>query len=247
MLTKKEKTTRPSTFGGRLRRFVLITIAAFLVLTLAVVLLFRWVPPPTTAFMIRERMVGVKIDYQWVPISRISPYAALAVIASEDQNFFKHWGLDLKAIADAVQENQHRKTPRGASTISQQVVKNLFLWPGHSYVRKIMEAYFTIVMEQLWPKQRILEVYLNIAEMGNRVFGVEAASQRFFQKAAADLNRRESAALAAVLPNPKQMSVLRPSDYVRHRTRQIMQQMRALGGTNSLKQGLEQYLGLAQK
>ena len=238
MLTIKEKNPRRSTFGGRLRRLVLVTIAGFLVLTAAAVLLFRWVPPPTTAFMIREGMVGTKIDYRWVPISRISPYAALAVIASEDQNFFKHWGLDLKAIADAVEDNQHRKISRGASTISQQVAKNLFLWPGHSYVRKAMEAYFTVVMEQLWPKQRILEVYLNIAEMGDGVFGVEAASQRFFHKAAADLNRREAAALAVVLPNPKQMSVLRPSDYVRQRTRQIAQQMTALGGTRFLKQGM---------
>ena len=236
MLTRKEKHTSASTFWGRLRRLVLVTIAGLLALTAAAVLLFRWVPPPTTAFMIRESMVGTEIDYRWVPISRISPYAALAVIASEDQNFFKHWGLDLKAIADAVEDNQHRKIPRGASTISQQVVKNLFLWPGHSYVRKAMEAYFTVVMEQLWPKQRILEVYLNIAEMGDGVFGVEAASQRFFHKAAADLNRHEAAALAVVLPNPKQMSVLRPSDYVRQRTRQITQQMTALGGTRFLKQ-----------
>lgn len=229
---------QPTTFWGRLRRLVLITLAALVAFSILSLIVFRWVPLPTTAFMIREGLVGTKIDYRWVPISRISPYAALAVIASEDQNFFKHWGLDLKAVADAVEDNRHRKIPRGASTISQQVAKNLFLWPGHSYVRKAMEAYFTVVMEQLWPKQRILEVYLNIAEMGDGVFGVEAASQRFFHKAAADLNRREAAALAVVLPNPKQMSVLRPSDYVRQRTRQITRQMTALGGTRFLRQGM---------
>jgi monofunctional biosynthetic peptidoglycan transglycosylase len=171
-------------------------------------------------------------------MSRISPNAALAVIASEDQNFFNHWGIDIQAVAEAVEDNRRRKIPRGASTISQQVVKNLFLWPGRSYVRKAVEVYFTIAMELLWPKQRILEVYLNIAEMGSGVFGVEAASHRFFHKAAADLTRRESATLAAVLPNPKQMSAKRPSDYVRHRTLQIIQQMNALGGTRFLKQGL---------
>ena len=240
MLRKKKKKPRPTTFWGRLRRLVIFSAAGMLVLTIIVVLLFRWVHPPTTAFMIQERLSGTKIDYRWVPMTRISPYTALAVIASEDQNFFNHWGIDLKAIADAIEDNRRRETPRGASTISQQVVKNLFLWPGHSYVRKAIEVYFTVVMELLWPKQRILEIYLNIAEMGNGVFGVEAAGQRFFHKAADDLNRRESATLAAVLPNPKQMVAARPSDYVRRRTWQIAQQMAALGGIRFLEQGLHE-------
>jgi len=208
--------------------------AALIVLTVAVVLPFRWVPPPTTAFMIQERLSGTQIDYRWVPMTRISSHAALAVIASEDQNFFNHWGVDLDAVADAIEDNRSRETPRGASTISQQVVKNLFLWPGHSYLRKGIEVYFTVMMECLWSKRRILEVYLNIAEMGRGIFGVEAAARRFFQKAAADLNRQESATLAAVLPNPKRMHAKRPSDYVRGRTRQIVRQMTALGGTRFL-------------
>jgi monofunctional biosynthetic peptidoglycan transglycosylase len=124
----------------------------------------------------------------------------------------------------------------GPSTISQQVAKNLFLWPGRSYVRKGIEVYFTLLMEMSWPKQRILEVYLNIAETGNGVFGVEAASQRFFHKPAARLNRREAATLAAVLPNPKRMHADRPSDYVIRRTWQIIEQMHALGGTGFLEQ-----------
>jgi monofunctional glycosyltransferase len=240
MPKKKKKKSNPTTFWGRFRRFVIISMTAMVALTLVVMLLLRWVPPPTTAFMIQERLSGTKIDYRWVPMTRISPYAALAVIASEDQNFFNHWGLDLKALANAIEDNRTRKTPRGASTISQQVVKNLFLWPGHSYVRKAIEFSFTVVMELLWPKQRILEVYLNIAEMGRGVFGVEAAGRRFFHKAAADLSRRESATLAAVLPNPKLMNAKRPSDYVSRRIWQIVQQMTAIGGTRFLAQGLRE-------
>lgn len=230
----------PTTFGQRLRRIVFIGAAAILTLTIGAVLLLRWIPPPTTAFMIRERMHGTAIDYRWVPMTRISPHAALAVVASEDQNFFNHWGIDLKAVGDAIEDNRSRKTPRGASTISQQVVKNLFLWPGHSYVRKAVEVYFTVMMELLWPKQRILEVYLNIAEMGSGVFGVEAAGRHFFHKAAADLNRRESATLAAVLPSPKRMSARHPSDYVRRRTWQITRQMAALGGIRFLDRALSE-------
>lgn len=243
MPKKKKKKSNPTTFRGRFRRLVIMAMAvmaAMVALTLVVMLLFRWVPPPTTAFMIQERLSGTKIDYRWVPMTRISPYAALAVIASEDQNFFNHWGFDLKALVNAIEDNRTRKTPRGASTISQQVVKNLFLWPGHSYVRKAIEVSFTVVMELLWPKQRILEVYLNIAEMGRGVFGVEAAGRRFFHKAAADLNRRESATLAAVLPNPKLMNAKRPSDYVSRRIWQIVEQMTAIGGTRFLAQGLRE-------
>jgi monofunctional biosynthetic peptidoglycan transglycosylase len=204
--------------------------------TLAVVLLMRWVPPPTSAFMLEQRLSGIAVDYRWVPMDRISPHAALAVIASEDQKFFDHWGVDLKAIAAAIRDNRSRSRPRGASTISQQLVKNLFLWPGRSYVRKGIEVYFTLLMEALWPKQRILEVYLNVAEMGPGTFGVEAAGQRFFHKSAARLNRRESATLAAVLPNPVRMRADRPSDYVNRRTWQIIEQMNALGGIAFLKQ-----------
>jgi monofunctional biosynthetic peptidoglycan transglycosylase len=185
--------------------------------------------------MIQQRLSGIAVDYRWISMDRISPHAALAVIASEDQNFFDHWGLDVKAIADAFKDNRARKRPRGASTISQQVVKNLFLWPGRSYVRKGIEVYFTLLMEILWSKNRILEVYLNIAEMGTGVFGVEAASQHFFHKPAARLNRREAATLAAVLPSPRRMSADRPSDYVIQRTWQIIEQMDALGGSGFLE------------
>jgi len=211
--------------------------AAFIALvTVVIVLLLRWVPPPTSAYMLQQRLSGIVVDYRWTPMDRISPYAALAVIASEDQNFFDHWGVDFKAIVDAIEDNRTRRRPRGASTISQQVVKNLFLWQGRSYVRKGIEVYFTLLMEILWPKSRILEVYLNVAEMGSGVFGVEAAGQRFFHKPAIRLNRREAATLAAVLPSPKRMLADRPSDYVIRRTWHIIEQMHALGGTGYLKQ-----------
>lgn len=223
-------------FGRVLFGLLWKTAGVIVLCTLVIVLLLRWIAPPTSAFMLQQRLAGIAVDYRWVPMDRISPHAALAVIASEDQNFFDHWGVDLKAIADAIEDNRSRSRPRGASTISQQVVKNLFLWPGRSYVRKGIEVYFTLLMEAFWPKQRILEVYLNVAEMGPGTFGVEAAGRRFFHKSAARLNRRESATLAAVLPNPVRMRADRPSDYVNRRTWQIIEQMNALGGTAFLKQ-----------
>ncbi|MCB2149647.1 MAG: monofunctional biosynthetic peptidoglycan transglycosylase [Deltaproteobacteria bacterium] len=212
------------------------TAAGIILVTAVIVLALRWVPPPTSAFMLQQRLSGIGVDYRWTPMDRISPHAALAVIASEDQNFFDHWGVDLKAIVEAFKDNRTRRHPRGGSTISQQVVKNLFLWPGRSYVRKGIEVYFTLLMEILWPKTRILEVYLNIAEMGSGVFGAEAAGQRFFHKPASRLNQREAATLAAVLPSPKRMLADRPSDYVIRRTWQIIEQMHALGGIDLLKQ-----------
>jgi monofunctional biosynthetic peptidoglycan transglycosylase len=232
MVKRKKK---KNSWMGRLMRLLCKTAAVVLVLTIAVTLILRCVAPPTSAFMLRQRLAGTTVDYRWVPMEKISPHVALAVIAAEDQNFFDHWGVDLKAVADAIAANRNRKHPRGASTISQQVVKNLFLWPGRTYVRKGLEVYFTLLIEMIWPKQRILEVYLNIAEMGKGVFGVEAASQRFFHTSAARLNRQKAATLAAILPSPRRMSADRPSDYVVQRTWQIVGQMNALGGTGFLK------------
>ena len=231
-MTRRKK--RPTGWVKRFRRFLFKSVALFLALTVGMILILRWLPPPSSAFMVQQRFSGIAVDYRWVPMHRISPYAALAVIASEDQNFFIHLGIDLEAIVDAIEDNHTRQRNRGASTISQQVAKNLFLWQGHSYIRKAIEAYFTLVMELLWPKERILEVYLNIVEMGKGVFGVEAAGQRFFHKQALHLNRYESATLAAVLPNPKKMSADHPSDYVAHRTLQITQQMNVLEGPDFL-------------
>lgn len=230
-----KKKRKKATLKGRLWRLLAAIAGALLLLVAAVILLLRWIPPPTSAFMIEARLSGTTVDYRWVPRTRISPQAALAVIASEDQNFFEHWGIDVDAVVEAVEENRTRRRPRGASTISQQVAKNLFLWPDTSYVRKGIEAGLTLCIEALWPKARILEVYLNIAEMGPGIFGVEAAAQRFYGKPASRINRREAAMLAAVLPNPKGMSPARPSSYVIRRTWQIMDQMRRLGGTAFLE------------
>jgi monofunctional biosynthetic peptidoglycan transglycosylase len=223
--------------GAFLLKAAAAATAAWAVASIVLILQLRWFTPPTTAFMVQQRMAGVRVHYQWVPLDHISPYAALAVISSEDQKFFDHWGFDLDAIADAIKENRSRSNPRGASTISQQVAKNLFLWPGKSYLRKGIESYLTLLMELLWPKERILEVYLNIAEMGRGVFGVEAASRRFFGRTAAHLNIRQAATLAAVLPSPDHMRADRPSQYVRHRIWQIIKQMHALGGRSFLRAG----------
>jgi monofunctional biosynthetic peptidoglycan transglycosylase len=166
-----------------------------------------------------------------VPWEEISPHVALAVIAAEDQKFPVHRGFDLEQIDRAFTDAERGRRVRGASTISQQVAKNLFLWPGRSWFRKGLEAWFTVLIELLWPKQRILEVYLNIAEFGRGVWGVEAASRRFFGRPAKSLAREQAALLAAVLPNPKRFRAEAPSAYVKRRQAWILGQMQSLGGT----------------
>ena len=224
-------------------RLLAWTLAAWVVLSAGTVLLLRWIDPPTSAFMIRERLVaprsGTKaytIRNRWVDDANISPQLKVAVIASEDQNFPAHHGFDLKSINDALVDRQHGRRVRGASTISQQVAKNLFLWPQQSWLRKGLEAYFTVLIETLWPKQRILEVYLNVAEFGRGVFGVGAAADVYFRKSAARLSAYDAALLAAVLPSPKRMRVNAPSSYVRERQQWILGQMRGLGGTALLQE-----------
>jgi monofunctional biosynthetic peptidoglycan transglycosylase len=175
------------------------------------------------------------VRQRWVDWQHISSQAKVAVIAAEDQTFPDHKGFDFKSINDALEERERGRRIRGASTISQQVAKNLFLWPGQSWARKGLEAWFTVLIESLWPKQRILEVYLNVAEFGRGVYGVSAAADVFFHKSAARLNASEAALLAAVLPNPKRMRVNAPSRYVRLRQEWILAQMRRLGGTSLLK------------
>jgi monofunctional biosynthetic peptidoglycan transglycosylase len=206
------------------------------------VLLFRWVPVPLTSFMLQDRLAqraaprpGYRFAHDWVAWEGISPNAAIAVIASEDQKFPYHHGFDVESIDSALQAARRGHRLRGASTISQQTAKNLFLWPGQSWVRKGLEAWFTLLLEGLWPKQRIIEVYLNSAEFGRGTWGVEAASERFFGKPARRLSREEAALLAAVLPNPKRLRADAPSAYVRSRQQWILGQMAALGGTAYLE------------
>jgi monofunctional biosynthetic peptidoglycan transglycosylase len=178
---------------------------------------------------------GCRIRYQWVDMQAISPSMALAVVAAEDQKFPQHLGFDIKAIGEAWQAYQDGRGVRGASTITQQVAKNLFLWPGRSLVRKGIEAYITLALELLWSKQRILEVYLNVAEFGPGIFGVAAASKTFFGKPTARLSASEAALLAAVLPNPQQRHVARPSPEVLQRRAWILRQMQQLGGPKYLE------------
>jgi monofunctional biosynthetic peptidoglycan transglycosylase len=169
------------------------------------------------------------IDYDWADWKEISPQIALAVVAAEDQKFPKHFGFDFQSIAEALEEMEEGVRFRGASTISQQVARNLFLWKEKSFIRKGLEAYITVLMEVLWPKRRILEVYLNVAEFGDGIYGVEAAARRFFGKSPSALTKKESALLAAVLPNPITLKVVAPSAYVKQRTRKIEKQMSNLG------------------
>src|SRR5690348_7995310 len=218
-----------ATLPRRILRFIAWSVMLFIVLSVGTVVALRWIDPPTSAFMIRERAT-TPIRYRWVDWAETSPHLKVAVIASEDQNFPAHSGFDLKAIDDALDERQRGRRVRGASTISQQVAKNLFLWSGRSWLRKGLEAYFTVLIETLWPKQRILEVYLNVAEFGRGVFGVGAAADVYFHKPASRLNAYDSALLAAVLPSPKRMRVDAPSNYVRSRQQWILGQMRGLGG-----------------
>jgi monofunctional biosynthetic peptidoglycan transglycosylase len=214
---------------------IFLGVLAIVFISIILVLPWRWIPPPTSAFMLTEQwQTDQKPLYEWVSLDEISPYMGIAVVASEDQKFPHHYGFDLQSIADAL--NQSTDRPRGASTISQQVAKNLFLWNGRSYVRKGIEAWLTVLIETLWPKQRILEVYVNIAEFGPGIYGVGAASLTFWSKSPLHLTAYDCAVLAAVLPNPKRMSAAQPSAYVQQRATHILRQIRNLGGPQYLNQ-----------
>ena len=230
-------------FLGRLLRWIVgLVLLCGLASVLAVGML-RWINPVYSTFMAEaqiaawlSRDANYQFRHSWVDLDRISPNLPLAVVASEDQKFPEHWGFDVEAIEKAYALNQHSHRVRGASTISQQVAKNLFLWSGRSYFRKGLEAYFTVLIESLWPKRRILEIYLNIAEFGYGTYGAEAAAQRFFHKSAARLTRADAAVLAAVLPNPEHYSAAAPSRYVQQRREWILGQMQALGGPEMLNE-----------
>ncbi len=230
---------------SRVLRWIGLALLGWAGLTIAVVVALRWVDPPFTAFMLEDRAralvsrdPGYEFRQEWRDWDHISPNAALAVVASEDQNFPVHHGFDFEQIDKALAARERGRRVRGASTISQQVAKNLFLWPGQSWFRKGIEAGITVLIEAAWSKQRILEVYLNVAEFGRGTFGVQAASRRYFHKDAARLTRDEAALLAAVLPAPKRFRADAPSSYVRRRQAWIARQMAGLGGTSYI-QGLD--------
>ena len=221
------------------RRFVRV-LFWFAALSVAVVLVLRWVPPPGTALMVERKVQswidGEPIDLQrdWQPASRIADDLKVAVIAGEDQHFATHWGFDIPAIQKALAHNEEGGSLRGASTLSQQVAKNLFLWSGRSWLRKGLEAWFTALLELLWSKERILEVYLNSVEWGPGVFGAQAAARYHFGIDADRLSAQQAAQLAAVLPSPLKWNAGKPSAYVAGRASWIRRQMSQLGGPGYL-------------
>lgn len=212
-------------------KFLLKAFLWLLLFSFLLVLLFKWVPVPATPLMGIRALEYPEEDFhhQWVPIEEISPYLQLAVIAAEDQNFVDHNGFDYEAIEKAMEENRRGKRLRGASTISQQTAKNVFLWPQRSWVRKGLEVYFTFLIEFIWNKERILEIYLNSIEMGKGIYGAEAASWHWFQKPASQLNAPEAAAIAAILPNPREYSANPGSNFIEGRKRWILRQMKNFG------------------
>lgn len=223
-------------------RFLWKTVVAFLALSIGFVLLFRFVPVYVTPLMlirsVEQLSEGKKIqlEHRWVSIDQISKNLSLAVICSEDQNFLNHFGFDVKAIEEVVKTSLNSKNSqnstkrlRGASTISQQTAKNVFLWPDRSWVRKGLEVYFTLLIEIGWSKKRILEVYLNSIEMGNGIYGAEAASRHYYDKSAKDLSKRQAAAIAAILPNPREYRANPPSPYINSRIDWITGQMNKFG------------------
>lgn len=228
--------------GKRLWRWLLWLPLLLVLASVLQVLALRFVDPPASAFMASRQWQALaggdgdfRLSYEWRDWDAISAQLPLAVIAAEDQNFARHHGFDFAAIEKARRSNARGGKVRGASTISQQLAKNLFLWSGRSWLRKGVEAWYTVLIETLWPKRRILEVYVNVAEFGDGVYGAQAAARRYFGKDAARLGAAEAARLAAVLPSPRRYSAARPGPYVQRRTRSIQRQMRYIGGTAHLR------------
>lgn len=224
--------------GRRLWRYLAGAALGWLAFSLVLVIPLRWLPVPITSVMLLSRLDRrpdqPPIVHRWVPYQAIAPVMKLAVMAGEDQRFPYHHGFDFRAIRNALEAYEAGARLRGASTISQQTAKNLFLWPARSWLRKGLEAWFTVLLELCWPKQRILEVYLNVVQFGANIFGVEAASEHFFGESAAALTRQQAALLAAVLPAPSRYRVNAPSEHVLARQHWILRQMRQLGGLSYL-------------
>jgi monofunctional glycosyltransferase len=219
----KTKGIVPRTWRWIKRIFLFLFFLQFFYL-----LVLKWINPPFTLTQLSSLLHGYGLKRNYVPMNAISPYAKLGVIASEDQLFPDHDGFDFKSIEKALKHNQKSKSLHGASTISQQVAKNIFLWQGRSWFRKALEVYFTFMIEKLWGKKRILQMYLNISEMGKGVFGIDAAATFYFGKHAKNLNRSEAAMIAACLPNPKVYTIRPLSNHVASRYPWILNQMHHL-------------------
>ena len=219
----------------KITRFLLRAALLFLGISILLVVIFKFVPVPFTPLMairfVENKMDGKEVifSHDWEPIENISINIQKAVIASEDSNFMNHSGFDFEAIEKAMKNNDEGKKIKGGSTISQQTAKNVFLWQDRTYLRKGLEAYFTVLIELIWSKERIMEVYLNSIEMGNGVYGVQAASQHWYSKNAADLSKREAAGIAAILPNPRKFKASNSSAYINRRKDRIVRHMRYVG------------------
>lgn len=232
---KQTKTKKTSATFKRITSVMTRIFIWFLLVTVLWVLVYRFVNPPITLLMIQRNMERnaadrpVKMEKKWVDFEDISDNMKRAAVSAEDQLFLKHVGFDLKAIEKAFKSNQKGKKVKGGSTISQQTAKNVFLWPGRSWVRKGFEAYFTLLIEILWSKERILEVYLNVIEMGDGIYGAEAAAQEYYGKSCTSLTRAQAALIAACFPNPIRWTPKKATQYIRHRQYLIMRNMRRLG------------------
>lgn len=225
-------------FFQKLKRWFFKAIVIFIITSILTVILFKWVPVPFTPLMLIRNIeqwtkgTSATFTHNWVSMDKISPNLAKAVIVSEDQKFFEHFGFDVEAIEKAYEGNKKGKKIKGGSTITQQTAKNVFLWPQRSYVRKGFEVYFSFLIEVFWSKQRIIEVYLNSIEMGDGIYGAEAASQHWFRKSAKKLSTYEAASIAAILPNPRKYKAVRSSNYVERRKNWIIRQMGYFGPLN---------------
>ncbi|MGO1003015.1 monofunctional biosynthetic peptidoglycan transglycosylase [Lysobacter sp. CA196] len=238
--------TAPVPRQRRLRRWLRWLIALPFLFVLASVLqvaALRFVDPPFSAFMMIRQLeawgsgdFGFRLAHDWRDLEEMSSNVPVALVASEDQNFAEHFGFDLKAIEKARKNNARGRKVRGGSTISQQTAKNLFLWSGRSWIRKGVEAWYTLLIESMWSKHRIIEMYANFAEFGDGVYGAQAAARTYYRKDARQLGAAEAARMAAVLPNPKRYSISRPGPYVQRRAGAIQRQMRSIGGNGYLKQ-----------
>lgn len=234
--TPKTKTRPSASLSSRIFYGIHKIIYYFLIISVGSVVFFKFVPIPVTITMLDQKFNAMfdegssKLHYDWVSYDEMSKETPLAMVAAEDQKFPDHFGFDLAAIQKAFKNNQKGRKLRGGSTISQQTAKNVFLWQSRGYVRKALETYFTFLIEVVWGKKRILEVYCNVAEMGRLTFGVEAAAQKFYGKSAKKLTRTEAARLGAVLPSPRKWSASKPGPYVSGRTSKITRSMRQLGG-----------------
>ena len=236
MAAKKDNSN--STFFQKLKTFLWKAMLWFFGISLFLVILFKWVPVPFTPLMVTRALEQkfaekeMTCSHTWVPLEEISTNMQKAVIASEDGTFLSHYGFDFKAMQKAFRNNERGRRLKGGSTISQQTAKNVFLWQGRSYIRKGLEAYFTVLIEIVWGKERIMEVYLNSIEMGKGVYGVEAASEYWYQTKANNLTKMEAAGIAAILPNPRKFKASNSSAYIQKRKEKILKTMRQIGKIN---------------